>query len=155
MTVCHAILVISIQYVYVFIKGIALTPLPLGLQEASRKETARAAAACSEGSPRIIIYPLCEVYPGDDAAVARHPGVNLVVGQHEGAHLDGVKPVCVVTEEPGHSVAPDLLELLQGEAAGPAPVLIPEPVALPDVVILTPDDAGEGGPEEGAWGRVL
>ena len=35
-----------------------------------------------------------------------------MVGQHEGAHLDGVHPVGVVAEEPGHGVAPDLLELL-------------------------------------------
>ena len=98
--------------VCIYIKGTALTPLLRGLQEASGEETSRAAAACSEGAPGIVIDPLCEVYPGDDAAVTRHPGVDLVVGQHEGAHLDGVHPVRVVAEEPGHGVAPDLLELL-------------------------------------------
>ena len=141
--------------VCIYTKGTALNPFLQGLQEAGGEETARAAAASSEGAPRIVIDPFCEVYPGDDAAVARHPGVDLVVGQHEGAHLDGVESVRVVAEEPGHGVAPNFLELLQGEAAGPASVLIPEPVTLPHVVELAPDDAGEGGAQQGARGGVL
>ena len=45
------------------------------------------------------------------------------------------------------------LELVQSEAAGPASILIPEPVPPPQVVILSADDAGEGGTQEttGDW----
>ena len=47
--------------VCIYIKGTALIPLLRGLQEASGEETSRAAAACSEGAPGIVIDPLCEV----------------------------------------------------------------------------------------------
>ena len=75
----------------------------------------------------IVIYPLGKVYPGNDARVAGHPGVDLVVRQDECSHLDSLNPVSVVTEQPGHGVASDLLQLLQSEATGPATILIPKP----------------------------
>lgn len=41
-------------------------------------------------------------------------------------HLNSVNLVCVITEQPGQGELPDLLQLLQGEAARPAPVLVEE-----------------------------
>ena len=55
------------------------------------------------------------------------PGVYLEVRQDEDSELEGHDTVRVVTEQPGHREAPDFLELLDGEAAGPTSVLIPEP----------------------------
>ena len=78
-----------------------------------------------------------------------------MVRQHEDSHLDIADPVRVVTEQPRHGVLPDLGQLLDGEAAGPASVLIPEPVPLPQVVELPPNDTGEGRPEESTGHRSL
>ena len=41
--------------------------------------------------------------------------------------LDSLDVVSVVAEEPGHGHLPDLLQLLQGEAAGPPTILIEKP----------------------------
>ena len=87
--------------------------------------------------------------------MAGDAGVDLVVGQDEDSHLQGVHTVRVVTDQPRHRELPDLLQLLDSEAAGPAPVLVPEPVALPDVVELPADDAGEGGAKQPACDGIL
>merc|ERR1719250_97178 len=94
----------------------------------------------------VQVLPLAEVQPGDLAGPAGHPGVDLLVRQNKCMDLDSLDVVCVVAEEPGHGHLPDLLQLLQGEAAGPPTILIEKPVPPPDIVPLPPYDAGEGGP---------
>jgi len=76
----------------------------------------------------------------EDAVLAGHPGVDLVVREDHGVHLDVVDVVGAVAEDPRQLGLPDLGQLLQGEATGPAAVLIPEPVAQPEVVELLASD---------------
>ena len=75
----------------------------------------------------LAVLPLAEVQPGDLAGPAGHPGVDLFVWENKCMNLDGLYMVGVVAEEPGHGHLPDLLQLLQGEAAWPATILIEEP----------------------------
>ena len=101
------------------------------------------------------VPPLGEVNLGEDAVLAGHPGVDLVVWEDHGVHLDVVDFVGAVAEDPRQLGLPDLGQLLQGETAGPAAVLVPEPVAQPEVVELLADDAGEGWAHHGARQRAL
>ena len=85
------------------------------------------AGARSEGGAGTVVNPLGEIQPGNDSGVTGDPGVDLQVGQDEHPELEGLDTVRVVAEQPRHGEAPDLLQLLDGEAAGPTSVLIPEP----------------------------
>ena len=59
-------------------------------------------------------------------------------------HLNGLKTVAVITEDPRQFHLPDLLELLQGEWGGEAARLVPEPVAKLEVVEGSAHHAGKG-----------
>ena len=85
------------------------------------------AGARSEGGVGTVVNPLGEVQPGNHPGVTGDPGVYLEVRQHEDSHLEGLDTVRVVTEQPRHCEAPDLLQLLDSKAAGPTSVLVPEP----------------------------
>ena len=85
------------------------------------------AGASSEGGAGTVVNPLGEVQPGNHSGVTGDPGVYLVVRQHKDSHLEGLDTVRVVAEQPRHREAPDLLQLLDSEAAGPTSVLVPEP----------------------------
>ncbi len=71
------------------------------------------------------------------------------------SYLHGVHLVSVVANDPGQLDLPDLVQLLHGEAAGPAAVLVPESVAEPEVVELLADQTGEGGADHGAGQGAL
>ena len=101
------------------------------------------------------VSPLGEVQSGQDTGLAGNPGVDLVVGQHHGVDLNVVQRVGIITENTGQLDLPDFGQLLQGEAGRPATVLVPEPIAQPEVVELFADDAGEGGTDHGAGERLL
>ena len=58
--------------------------------------------------------------------------------------------VTVPTQEGRQPHAPDLPQLREAEAEARVPGLVPEPVALPQVVELDPQQAGEGGAHDGA-----
>ena len=89
------------------------------------------------------VPPLAEVQPGQHAGLAGHPGVDLVVWQYHRVHLTMIMLgnrstllaaylnvldlVGVVAEDAGQLHPPDLVQLLQGEGARPAAVLVPEP----------------------------
>jgi len=62
------------------------------------------------------VPPLGEVNFGEDAGLAGHPGVDLVVWEDHGVDLDVVDVVGAVAEHPRQLGFPDLLKLLQGEA---------------------------------------
>jgi len=113
-------------------------PLPLLLAEPIMEG---AGGGCVVGG----VAPLGQVEAGQDAGLAGHSRVDLVVGQHHGVHLNILKVVRVVAKDAGELDAPDLVELLESEAGRPAAVLVPEPVAVLEVVELLTDDAGEGG----------
>ena len=85
------------------------------------------AAARAEGGAGTVVNPLGEVQPGNDSGATGDPGVDLQVRQDEDSHLETLNTVRVVTEQPSHREAPDLLQLLDSEAAGPTSVLVPEP----------------------------
>ena len=67
-----------------------------------------------------------------------------MIRKHEGSHLHRLNTVGVVTQQPRNSVTSDLLQLLQSEAAWPASILVPEPVPVTEVMVLSSNDAGEG-----------
>ena len=113
------------------------------------------AGARSEGGAWTVVNPLGEVKPGDHTGVAGDPRVYLEVRQDEDSELEGLDTVRVIAEQSRHREAPDLLQLLDSEAAGPASVLVPEPVSDPDVVELTANDAGEGRAQETSRHGVL
>ena len=101
------------------------------------------------------VPPLGEVEPGQDAALARDPRVDLVVRQDHGVDLDGLEVVAVVAENAGHLHLPDLAELLKGEARRPASILIPKAIARPEVGELLAEDASERRPHHGAGQGLL
>ena len=78
-----------------------------------------------------------------------------MIRKHESSHLHRLNTVGVVTQQPRHSVTSDLLQLLQGEAAWPASILVPEPVPVPEVMVLSSNDAGEGLTQQSSWNWIL
>ena len=78
-----------------------------------------------------------------------------MIRKHEGSHLHRLNTVGVVTQQPRHSVTSDLLQLLQSEAAWPASILVPEPVSVTEVMVLSSNDAGEGLTQQSSWNRIL
>ena len=101
------------------------------------------------------VPPLGEVDGWEDTGLAWHPGVDFVVWKHHGVDLDVVDVVRAVAEDPRQLGLPDFSQLLEGEGGGPSAVLVPEPVAQPEVVELLADDAGEGWAHHGARQRAL
>lgn len=75
---------------------------------------------------------------------ARHPGVEEGVGDVKQRPLDVGDRVAVVAHCLGQRDLPDLVKLGLGEPDERVAALVPEPVALPEVPELDPDDAGEG-----------
>ena len=61
------------------------------------------------------VPPLGEVDLGEDAVLAGHPGVDLVVREDHGVHLDVVDVVGAVAEDPRQLGLPDFSQLLEGE----------------------------------------
>ena len=101
------------------------------------------------------VPPLGQVDLGQDAALAGHAGVDLVIGQDHGVDLDAVHLVGVVANDSGKLDLADLGKLLQGEAAGPASVLVPEPIAESKVVELLGHQAAEGWAHHGSGQRLF
>jgi len=101
------------------------------------------------------ITPLGKVNSRQDPRFTGDSGVDLVVREHHGIHLDVLQVVTVVTEYSGQFHLSDLSELFEGEAAGPSSVLVPEPVSVTEVVELFADDAGKGGADHGSGERTL
>jgi hypothetical protein len=91
------------------------------------------------------VLPLGEVDAGQQAGLAGHPRVDVVVGQHHGVHLHRLHLVRVVADDAGELGAAELRQLLRGEGGGPAGVLVPEAVARAERVELPADDAGKDG----------
>merc|ERR1719239_1013386 len=94
------------------------------------------------------VPPVGEVEGGQLPSTAGQPGVQLVVGEEHGPQLDGLHRVRVVADQSRQGGLSDCLQLLQGEAARPAGVLVPVPVSGPEVEELVANDAGEGGSDK-------
>ena len=101
------------------------------------------------------VSPLGQVDLGQDAALARDPWVDLVVGKDHGVDLDALHLVGVITDDPRQLDLPDLRQLLEGEAAGPAAVLVPESVTEPQGAELLGHQAAEGWADHRAGQRLL
>ncbi len=97
------------------------------------------------------ILPLGQIDARQEAWLAGHPRVDVVVGQHHGVHLDRLQLVRVVAEDAGQLGAAQLRQLLRREGGGPTRVLVPEAVAHAERMELAPDDAGKDGTNQRAW----
>ena len=95
------------------------------------------------------ISPFAQVNSGQDSTLTGDAGVNLVIRQDHGINLDGVNVVAVITKHARHFDFADFAQLLNGEAAGPASVLVPKAIAGSEVGELLADDAGEGRSDHG------
>ncbi len=78
-----------------------------------------------------------------------------MVWQHHGEDLHCLDVVGVVAQDPRQLDLPDLVQLLQGEAAGPASVLVPEAIAVAEGAELLADDAGKCRAHHGAGQGLL
>ena len=102
------------------------------------------------GSEVGVLLPLGEVRGRDlrlTLSPAGRPHVSDVVRLEEEEGLEFLHVVHTVTDDPGEADGPDLLELGRSEGPGVTTVLVPEPVPLPQVEELLPDDAGECRPD--------
>lgn len=101
------------------------------------------------------IPPFAQVNSGQHAALTGHARVDLVIGQDHGIDLDGVDVVAVITKDTRHFDFTDLAQLLNGEAAWPTTVLVPETITGSKVGKLLADNAGKSGTDHGAGQRSL
>jgi len=96
------------------------------------------------------VFPLGQIDPRQQAGLAGHAGVDVVIREDHGVHLHRLQLVRVVAEDAGELGAAQLRQLLWREGGGPAGVLVPEAVAHAQRVELAPDDAGEDGSHQRA-----
>ena len=78
-----------------------------------------------------------------------------MIGQDHGVDLDAVHLISVITNDPGELDLPDFGQLLKGETAGPASILIPESISKPKVMELTGHEAAKGWADHGSRQGLL
>ena len=78
-----------------------------------------------------------------------------MIRQDHGIDLDAVHLISVITNDPGELDLPDFGQLLKGETAWPASILIPESISKPEVMELAGHDASKGWANHGSGQGLL